>query len=83
MTVIGKRVIRKADKYIIIPSTEEISRASESMSLLNELKLKMPGLRINEALQSITIDDATPILMINGKKQPLSKIQGLDHHDIL
>jgi hypothetical protein len=83
VTVVGKRVIQNADKYIIIPSAEEINRASESISLLNELKLKMPGLRVNEALQTITIDGAAPVLMINGKKQPLSKVQGLNHQDIL
>ena len=83
VTVIGKRVIQKADKYVIIPSAEEINRVSASISLLNELKLKMPGLRINEALQTITIDGSAPVFMINGKKQPLSKVQGLNHQDIL
>lgn len=83
ITVTGSRVIEKADKYIILPSSTELSRATESLNLLSELKVKMPGLQVNEALKRVTIDGGSPVFQINGKTESFSKIQMLNHNDIL
>ncbi len=83
VTIQGNRVLQKSDKYLIVPSQSEIKRASESINLLSELKMKMPGLKVNEALQTVSIDGGKPIFLINGKVQPLFKIQGINHQEIL
>lgn len=83
VTVTSSRVIEKADRYIILPSKQEISRSAETLGLLSELKVKMPGLIINEMLKTITIDGNIPIFQINSKEQPLSKILTLNQNNIL
>lgn len=82
VTVTGARVIEKADKYIVIPSIQELTRATESLNLLSEIKVKMPGLTINEALQTVSIDGGGVIFQINGKQEPFSKIRTLNHQNI-
>lgn len=83
LVVTGTRVNQRADKYIILPTTAEIDRASESVGLLSEMKVKMPGLQVNESLQRVTIDGGAVIFQINGKEESFSKIRTLNHHDIL
>lgn len=83
LVVTGTRVNQRADKYIILPTTAEIDRASESVGLLSEMKVKMPGLQVNEFLQRVTIDGGAVIFQINGKEESFSKIRTLNHHDIL
>lgn len=39
----AQSVIQKPDRYLIFPSAKEIARSASSLSLLNELKMKMPG----------------------------------------
>lgn len=83
LVVTGTRVNQKADRYIILPTSAEIDRASESVGLLSEMKVKMPGLQVNESLQHVTIDGGGVIFQINGKEESFSKIRTLNHHDIL
>lgn len=83
VTVTESRVIQKADRYVIVPSKNEIDRAGETFALLRELAVKMPGMRVNQFSQSITVNDGTPTVQINGRVQPMSKVMNLDHNDIL
>lgn len=43
VVVSADNVIEKADKYVLIPTLAELNRASETLNLLSEMKVKMPG----------------------------------------
>lgn len=83
VTVYGSSVIEKPDKYLILPSVDELRRSAETMNLLSMLSIKMPGLRVNPLLQSATIDGRKPVYQINGKEESLSKVLSLNHNNIL
>lgn len=83
VTVYGSSVVEKADRYLIMPSAEELDRSSESISLLNNLMIKMPGLQVNTMLQTVTVEGRTPIFQINGKEEPMYKVQTLNPKNIL
>lgn len=83
VTVYGSSVMEKPDRYIVLPSVEEISRSAETMNLLSQLSMKMPGLRVNQMLQSATIDGRKPVYQINGKEESLQKVLTLNHNNIL
>ena len=81
VTVYGTGIIEKVDKYIVLPDREQIERTSRTINLLDGLDL--PGLRVNSALQKITIDDRTPVYQINGREQQLSRILNINPKDIV
>lgn len=83
VTVYGSSVIEKADRYLIIPSAEELNRSSEAVGLLDNLVIKMPGLQVNTMLQSVTVEGRTPIFQINGKEEPMHKVQSLNPKNVL
>lgn len=79
----AQSVIQKPDRYLIFPTAKEVARSASSLSLLNELKMKMPGLYVNEMLQSVKIENRTPVFQINGKEVSLSRILGINNENIL
>lgn len=81
--VVADAVVQKPDRYIVIPSRGEVERAATSLSLLNALKMNMPGLAVVEELNKITVDNRTPIIKINGKAVDMMKFNGLNPNDIL
>ncbi len=81
--VTAQSVIQKPDRYIIIPSVSEITQSSNGLSLLNNLQYKMPGLVVNETLQSVKVDDKTPVFKINGKPSSLTQFLSLNPKDVL
>lgn len=81
VTVYGTGILEKVDKYIVLPDSEQLERTSRTINLLDGLDL--PGLRVNRALQKITIDDRTPVYQINGREQPLSRILNINPKDIV
>lgn len=83
VTVTAQSVIQKPDRYIIIPSVNEITQSSNGLSLLNNLQYKMPGLVVNETLQSVKVDDKTPMFKINGKPSGLTQFLSLNPQDVL
>lgn len=83
VVVTADKVVEKADKYVLIPSLAELNRASETLNLLSEMKAKMPGLQVNEALKKVSVDGGAVIFQVNGKEEPFSKVQSLNQHDIL
>lgn len=83
VTVTAQSVIQKPDRYIIIPSVGEITQSSNGLSLLNNLQYKMPGLVVNETLQSVKVDDKIPVFKINGKPSSLTQFLSLDPQDVL
>lgn len=83
VVVTAAQVVEEADKYVIIPSLKEIERAAETLSLLSELKVKMPGLNVDEAQRGVSIDGGAPVLQINGKETSLTKLEMINLSDIL
>ena len=83
VTVTGSGVIQKPDRYLVIPSAEEVERSSSSINLLGSLRMMMPGLDVNEALQTVTIDNATPVFQINGKQVSYNRILTINNDNVL
>lgn len=81
--VVAQSVIQKPDRYIVIPSKDEIDRAANSLSLLSSLRMKLPGLKVIEELQSVTIENRTPVFKINGKSADMNKVMSINNENIL
>lgn len=83
VVVTAQTVIQKPDRYIIIPSRKELDRAANGLSLLSDMQYKMPGLTVNESLQTVQVDNATPVFKINGRPCSLSHFLALNPQRIL
>ncbi|MEG2599984.1 MAG: TonB-dependent receptor [Muribaculaceae bacterium] len=81
VTVYGSGVIEKVDRYIVLPSPEELERSARSIDLLG--KLDLPGLRVNTVLETITVEDRTPVYQVNGRPQSMQRILNINPNDIL
>lgn len=66
-----------------MPSQKDLKQATNGLSLLNNLQFKMPGLVVNESLQSITVDNTSPVLKINGKTTDLTHILSINPDHVL
>ena len=75
VTVTAARTTEEVDHFVVLPKKEEVEAAGHTLVLLDMLKL--PGLRVNVALQQITVDGGIAILQINGKEVPLARLANL------
>lgn len=75
VTVTASRTSEEPDRYVVLPKKEEAEAAGRTLVLLDMLKL--PGLRVDVALEQITVDGGTAILQINGKEVPLARLANL------
>ena len=75
VTVTANRTTEEVDRFVVLPKQEEVQAAGRTLVLLDMLKL--PGLKVNVALQQITVDGGTAILQINGKEVPLARLANL------
>lgn len=76
------RPIQAPDRYIVYPSQSELSQNASSINLLEHLQYSMPGLKVIESLNQVTINGAAPEYLINGRKVPLSRILVLNNSNI-
>lgn len=83
VVVTGQSVMHKPGRYIIIPSRKELEQSANGLSLLNALQHKLPGLTVNEVLQTVQVDNATPVFKVNGKLCELSKVLSLNPKSVL
>lgn len=83
VTVTAHSVTQKADRYIIIPTSGEVERANNGLSLLNKLQFKMPGVMVNESLREVKVDDKTPVFKINGKPTNLNHVLSINPDEVL
>ena len=81
VTVYGSRIIRKVDKYIVLPSAEQLASSAQSIDLFAQLQL--PQLSVNSVTREITVANETPAFLINGRSQPLQRILNIDPKQIL
>ena len=80
VTITANRITEEIDHYVVLPKQEEVQSAERTLVLLDMLKL--PGLRVDVALQSITVDGGMAILQINGKEVPLARLANLKAEEV-
>ncbi len=73
--VTASRITESVDRFVVLPKPEEVQAAGRTLVLLDMLGL--PGLKVDVALQSITVDGGTAILQINGKEVPITRLANL------
>lgn len=71
VTVVGARVTEEADHFVVLPDPKEADVAGRNLELLDMQQL--PGLKVDVALQNITVDGGSPILQINGKEVSMTR----------
>ena len=78
--VTASRVTENVDRFVVLPKSEEAEAAGRTLVLLDMLGL--PGLKVDVALQSITVDGGLAILQIGGKEVPISRLANLKAENI-
>lgn len=73
--ITASRTTESVDRYVVLPKQEEVQAAGRTLVLLDMLGL--PGLKVDVALQSITVDGGLAILQINGKEVPVARLANL------
>lgn len=75
VTITASRTTESVDRFVVLPKQEEVQAAGRTLVLLDMLGL--PGLKVDVALQRITVDGGTAILQINGKEVPITRLANL------
>ncbi len=73
--ITASRITEEVNRYVVLPKPEEVEAAGRTLVLLDMLGL--PGLKVDVALQSITVDGGLAILQINGKEVPVARLANL------
>ena len=73
--VTASRTTEEVDRFVVLPKPEEVEAAGRTLVLLDMLGL--PGLKVDVALQTITVDGGAVILQINGKEVPVARLANL------
>lgn len=76
VTVSAQRVVQKGRRFVITPDPREVAASARGIDLLGMQQL--PGLKVDRALESVTVDGGTPIMKINGREVPASRLVNLD-----
>ena len=80
VTITTNRTTEQVDRFVVLPKKEEVEAAGRTLVLLDMLGL--PGLKVDVALQSITVDGGLAILQINGKEVPITRLANLKAEQI-
>lgn len=75
VSITANRITEEIDRYVVLPKPQEAEAAGRTLVLLDMLKL--PGLKVDVALQSITVEGGMAILQINGKEVTLNRLANL------
>ena len=73
--VTASRTTEEVDRFVVLPKPEEVEAAGRTLVLLDMLGL--PGLKVDVALQTITVDGGAVILQVNGKEVPVARLANL------
>lgn len=76
LTVRAQRVVEKGGKFRVVPDPKDVAVSSKGIDLLDMQPL--PGLKVDRALQSVTVDGGTPVFKINGREVEAVRIINLD-----
>ena len=71
VVVVASETIEKNDRILIFPTAEERKNSSDIINLLGNMRVKLPGIDVDELTRRISIDGKEPIFQINGKEEPL------------
>ena len=66
VTIQGSRIEETPLHYVVLPDPTEVESSGRGLNFLNMQQL--PGLEVNVAKETVTIDGGTPIYQINGKE---------------
>jgi len=80
VTVKAQRTVEKSGNFLVVPDPQDVSASGKGIDLL--AKQQLPGLKVDKALKTITIDGGTPILKINGKEVSIQRITNLNPQNI-
>lgn len=80
VTVKAQRTVGKSGNFMVVPDPLDVSSSAKGIDLLS--KQQLPGLKVDKALKTITIDGGTPILKINGKPVSLQRVTNLNPQSI-
>lgn len=78
--VTANRTTESVDRYVVLPKSEEVQAAGRTLVLLDMLGL--PSMKVDVALQSVTVDGGMAILQINGKDVPVARLANLKAENI-
>ena len=73
--ITASHISEEFDRFVVLPGTEEVEAAGHTLVLLDMLKL--PGLKVDVALETVTVDGGAAVLQINGKEVPLRRVSNL------
>lgn len=76
VTVQAQRTVQKAGQFLVVPDPKDVAVSAKGIDLLAMQQL--PGLRVDKAFGVINVDGGTPILKINGREVPSSRLVNLD-----
>ncbi len=74
--------VQTPDKYIVYPSQRDLSQNASSINLLENMQYSLPGLKVVESLNQVSVNGLAPEYMINGRKVSLSRVLGLNNANI-
>jgi len=80
VTVKAQRTVEKSGNFLVVPDPQDVSASGKGIDLL--AKQQLPGLKVDKALKTITIDGSTPILKVNGKEVSIQRINNLNPKNI-
>jgi len=80
VTVKAQRTVEKCGNFLVVPDPQDVAASGKGIDLLS--KQQLPGLKVDRALRTITIDGGTPILKINGKEVSIQRVTNLNPQNI-
>jgi len=83
VVVTARETIEKYDRILVFATAEERKNSSDVIGLLSNMKMKLPGIDVNEMARTISIYGKEPVYQINGKVESLSKIRMINKNRVL
>lgn len=80
VVITGNQVVNSKGRTIIYPSSADVKASATSISLFQ--KLPLPGLQANPITRTISVDNGSPIILINGIPSSMEDVNALQPKDI-
>ncbi len=80
LTVSGRTDFESDGRTIVFPSKADVKASSTSICLLQ--KLPLPGLDVNMANRTLTVDGGSPVILINGLPSDITDVHSIHPKDI-
>lgn len=76
----GRAVVQSKGRITVTPSEQDRTGSSTSLNLLQ--KLPLPGLYADELNRTLSVDDGSPVILINGVPSSISELNAVLPKDI-